>query len=143
MVVNNFNAILVFLSFVGNLHLPIWKFVGSSFCPSVPCVLKFHDNRSEKSVKVLVIQSCPTLCDPMDCSPPGSSIHGTLPARILEWIVKGERRPSCVLHLVKLLLSGAQSQSLYMLPRISQQQDCFLALFLPLTCVSASRVVVQ
>ena len=29
-------------------------------------------------------QSCPTLCDPMDCSPPGSSIHGILQARILE-----------------------------------------------------------
>ena len=86
-VVKNFNAILVFLSFVGNLHLPIWKSVGSSFCPSVSCVLKFHDNRSEKSVKVLVIRSCPTLCDPMDCSLPGSSIHGTLLARILEWIV--------------------------------------------------------
>ena len=34
---------------------------------------------------VLVVQSCPTLCDPMDCSPPGSSVHGTFQARILEW----------------------------------------------------------
>ena len=33
----------------------------------------------------LVIRSCPTLCDPMDCSPPGSSFHGILQARILEW----------------------------------------------------------
>src|SRR5574337_383653 len=32
-----------------------------------------------------VIQSCPTLCDPMDCSPPGSSIHGIFQARVLEW----------------------------------------------------------
>ena len=31
------------------------------------------------------LQSCPTLCDPMDCSPPGSSVHGTLQARTLEW----------------------------------------------------------
>ena len=30
-------------------------------------------------------QSCPTLCDPMDCSLPGSSIHGILQARVLEW----------------------------------------------------------
>ena len=30
--------------------------------------------------------SCPTLCDPMDISPPGSSIHGVLQAKILEWI---------------------------------------------------------
>ena len=33
-----------------------------------------------------VAQSCLTLCDPVDCSPPGSSIHGILQARILEWI---------------------------------------------------------
>ena len=31
------------------------------------------------------VQPCPTLCDPMDCSPPGSSVHGILQARILEW----------------------------------------------------------
>ena len=35
---------------------------------------------------VLVTQSCPTLWDPMDCSPPGSSVHGILQARILEWV---------------------------------------------------------
>ena len=32
-----------------------------------------------------VAQSCPTLSDPMDCSPPGSSVHGILQARTLEW----------------------------------------------------------
>ena len=37
-------------------------------------------------VKVLVTQWCPTLCDPMDCSLPGSSVRGILQARILEWV---------------------------------------------------------
>ena len=37
-------------------------------------------------VKVLVAQSCLTLCDPVDCSPSGPSVHGVLPARILEWV---------------------------------------------------------
>ena len=32
-----------------------------------------------------VTQSCPTLSDPMDCSPPGSSVHGIFQARVLEW----------------------------------------------------------
>ena len=32
------------------------------------------------------VQSCLTLCDPMDCSLPGSSVHGILPARVLEWV---------------------------------------------------------
>ena len=35
---------------------------------------------------VLITQSYPTLCIPMDCSPPGSSVHGILQARILEWV---------------------------------------------------------
>ena len=44
-----------------------------------------------------VAQSCPTLCDPMDCSTPGSSVHGILQARILEWVAisffRGSSRP--------------------------------------------------
>ena len=32
-----------------------------------------------------VAQSCPTLCDPVDCSLPGSSVHGIFQARVLEW----------------------------------------------------------
>ena len=35
---------------------------------------------------MLVAQSCPTLCDPMNCSLPGSSVHGILQARIPEWV---------------------------------------------------------
>ena len=35
---------------------------------------------------VLVSQSCPILCDPVDYSPPGSSVHGVSQARILEWV---------------------------------------------------------
>ena len=37
-------------------------------------------------VAYLVTQSCPTLCDPMDCSPPSSFVHGILQSRILEWV---------------------------------------------------------
>ena len=40
--------------------------------------------KSHGYVIMLVTQSCQTLCDPMDCSPPGSSVHGILQARILE-----------------------------------------------------------
>ena len=35
---------------------------------------------------VIVAQSCLTLCSPMDCSPPGSFVHGILQARMLEWV---------------------------------------------------------
>ena len=44
-----------------------------------------------------VARSCPTLCDPIDCSLPGSSVHGILQARILKWVVmpssRGSSRP--------------------------------------------------
>ena len=44
-----------------------------------------------------LLHLCLTLCDPTDCSPPGSSVHGILQARILEWVVmpssKGSSQP--------------------------------------------------
>ena len=40
------------------------------------------------------LQSCLTLCDPMECSPPGSSVHGVLQARILEWVAMPPSRRS-------------------------------------------------
>ena len=51
---------------------------------------KFYLNNKEEinriKVKVLVTQSCPTLCNPKNCSLPGSSVHGILQARKLEWV---------------------------------------------------------
>ena len=41
------------------------------------CLLKFVHAKS--------LQSCPTLCDPVDCSPPGFCVHGVSQARILRW----------------------------------------------------------
>ena len=45
----------------------------------------FSYQKESESVKVLVAQLCLTLCNPMDCSLPGSSVHGIFQARILEW----------------------------------------------------------
>ena len=45
-------------------------------------------------VSVKVAQSCLTLCDPMDCSLPGSSVHGIFQARILEWVAVPSSRGS-------------------------------------------------
>ena len=41
---------------------------------------------SHACVCAKLLQSCPTLCNPMDCSPPGFSVHGISQARILEWV---------------------------------------------------------
>ena len=40
------------------------------------------------------LQSCPTLCDPMDCGPPGTSVCGILQARVLEWVAMPSSRGS-------------------------------------------------
>ena len=40
------------------------------------------------------LKLCPTLCDPMDCSTPSSSVHGILQARILEWVAMPSSRES-------------------------------------------------
>ena len=49
------------------------------------------------------LQSCPALCEPMACSPPGSSIHGILQARVLEWIAmlfsRGSSQPRYWTHV--------------------------------------------
>ena len=47
-----------------------------------PAYLTYMPSESESEVA----QSCPTLCDPMDCSRPGSSVHGIFQARILKWV---------------------------------------------------------
>ena len=54
---------------------------------------KIHIINSLK-VKVLVTQSCPTLCNSMDCSPAGSSVHGILQARILDRVANSFSRES-------------------------------------------------
>ena len=41
-----------------------------------------------------VLQLCPTLCNPMNCSPPGSLVHGIFQARILEWVTMPSSRGS-------------------------------------------------
>ena len=51
----------------------------------VHAIIHFSDVSPRLKVKVLVDKLCLTLCDPLDCSPPGSSVHGILQARVLEW----------------------------------------------------------
>ena len=66
-------------------HFPKATQLGSSGTRT-PCSLALLLITMKREVKVLAPQSCPTLFDPMDCSPPGSSIYGVLQARILEWV---------------------------------------------------------
>ena len=72
---------------------------------------------------VLVAQSCPTLCDPMDFRPPGSSVPGILQARILEWVAisfsRGSSQPrdqshvSCITGRFFIVMSHQGSPTLF------------------------------
>ena len=55
-------------------------------CGCDPVCYKVFPNVICAVVLCSVVQSRPTLCDPMECSPPGSSVHGTFQVRILEWV---------------------------------------------------------
>ena len=71
---------------------PLGSFAASNFDNVFICIEDSLIPEKKKirmigKVKVLVAQLCLTLCDPMDCSLPDSSIHGVLQARILEWVV--------------------------------------------------------
>ena len=50
----------------------------------LPHILK-HLHAAAAAAASKSLQSCPTLSNPIDCSPPGSSIHGIFQARVLEW----------------------------------------------------------
>ena len=51
-------------------------------------------NVNSSCMHALSLQLCPTLCNPMDCSPPGSSVHGILQVRVLEWAAMPSTRGS-------------------------------------------------
>ena len=63
----------------------------------------FWSNESESEVA----QSCTTLCDPMDCSLPGSSVHGIFQAIVLEWIAisfsRGSSQPRVQTQLFRIV----------------------------------------
>ena len=66
----------------------------------VPCcphytsyVWEICTNSLKEDSACLVAQTCPTFCNPVDCSPPGSSVHGISLARILEWVANPRIKP--------------------------------------------------
>ena len=58
----------------------------STLHPFIPATLISQQTAATAAAAAKSLQSCPTLHDPMDCSLPGSSIHGIFQARVLEWV---------------------------------------------------------
>ena len=76
-----------------------------------------------------MLQLCPIHCDPMDCSCPGSFVHGVIPARILEWVASFSSRGSSK--------PGDQN------PRLLHWQEDFFFLFLPLRYLGSWYILFQ
>ena len=75
--------VFFFLLFSSTINVTYFAFFFLSIFPI--CLFLFVSYITLK-MKVLVAQLCSVVCNPMDCTPPGSSVHGILQARILEWI---------------------------------------------------------
>ena len=112
----------------------------------LPFPSPMHESESE------VTQSCPTLSDPMDCSLPGSSIHGIFQARVLKWVAKQGPFPMKLCSEWNAIIYGISqwtqttqpqgSSSGFMIPLCPpgpQRDKCGLPF--TSTCVSASVVV--
>ena len=61
------------------------------------CLL--HESRYRACMPAKLLQSCPTLCNAMDCGPQGSSVHGILWVRVLEWVAMPSSRGSSLPQL--------------------------------------------
>ena len=67
----------------------------------IPVIIKWVEHKEADGIIISIfclpaksLHLCLTICNPMDCSPPGSSIHGILQARILEWVIMPSSRES-------------------------------------------------
>ena len=78
-----------------------------------------------------VAQSCPTLCDPVDYSPPGSSVHGILQASILEWVAISFSNFFLWLSSIPLYVYIASSLSIHLMMDIwVDSMSCLLEIVL-------------
>ena len=82
---------------------------------------------ASSSLACSVSQSCPTLCNPKDCSLPGSSVHGILQARILEWVAtpfsRGPFQPRDRTRVSHSAGGFFSTRSLFNLPQFSSVQS--------------------
>ena len=77
-----------------------------------------------------VTQSCPTLCDPLDSSLPGSSVHGILQARILEWVAVSLLQNIFLIQELKLHLLSLLSWEADSLPNMPPRKSLDACTFL-------------
>ena len=110
----------------------IWlvSFKTNSWMPEILCMLIEHVPwvRHIVNVPARSLQSCLTLCSPMDCSPPGSSVHAILQVRILEWVAM----PSSIYYLYHKYVRHNINITYWFLNIISSIAKVFIELLMKL-----------
>ena len=96
------------------------------------------------TVKMLALQSCLTLCNPMDCSPPGSTVYGISQARILKWVAisfsRGSSQPrdgthvSCIVRWVFFFTTGPLGKHCEFTAAAAKSLQSCLTLCNPMEC---------
>ena len=115
----NFHVLLqgIFPTQGSNPHLLLWQAGSLPLQPAgkqnVHCSIIYNSQDIEEPYYCCsVAKPCPTLCNPMDCSPPGSCVHGILQVRILEWAAisffRGSSRPRDQTHISHISFTGRQ-----------------------------------
>ena len=101
-----------------------WDSPGKSTGVGCHFLLQYMKVKSEREVA----QSCLTLSDPMDCSLPGSSVHGILQARVLEWVAIAFSAPSCYSHINQSCMDSHPIRSPSQLEMANQEELCPVAI---------------
>ena len=116
--------------------LPIWSLFWSQCCAMERFYISDNHNYNNMATGIHVhAYSCPTVCDPTECSPPGSSVHGTLQARILGWVAISSFPPPGVglstpgigphlLHLLHWQVDSFTTWAMYWHVKRSPQWSC-------------------
>ena len=135
------------------LLLPKWSNQSGNVGDKTFVLISVHDIQDAHQEQLLlvnkniscgggfIVQSCPTLCDPMDCSPPGSSIHGIFQARILEWVAISFSRASLSMsRFASVQVSGGSTQDNARTLHRRRDSWILVSAFLPSACVTSSML---
>ena len=106
--------IMYFLLISKIQHFNLWFYIFNVYYPVKSLKVTSQMKLPFKVMCVLCAQLCPALWDPMNCSPPDSSVHGVFQARVLEWVAisysrgsswsKDQTRVSCVSRIGRKIL---------------------------------------
>ena len=101
----------------------------------------------ENESEIEVAQMCPTLCDPVDCSLPGSSIHGILQARVLEWVAisfsRGSSRARDQTQVSRIAGRHFNLWATREAPLNSRKQANLLSVFFSISYQSIAKLLIE